>query len=143
LIHLTDSTIQQFAKSSTVAVLLPAADLYMKCAYPPARKLIDAGASVALATDYNPGSCPTQDLALVGLLARLEMKMTLPEVFRAYTIHAAKALGLESEEGTLEVGKKANFICTSADMTDFFYSAGQTPEHQLFIRGNRFLKTGF
>ena len=139
VIHLSEETIRQFSQKSTVAVLLPAADLYMKCPYPAARKLIDAGACVALATDFNPGSCPTQDLSLVGLLARLEMKMTLPEVFKAYTLNAAKALGLEQVEGDLQVGKKANFICTEASLTDFFYSAGNMPEHQLFIRGNRIL----
>lgn len=137
VIHLNDEAITRFAKSKTVAVLLPAADLYMKCAYPQARKLIDAGATVALATDFNPGSCPTQDVSLVGLLARLEMKMTLSEVFKAYTINAAKALGVESSEGSLAVGKKANFICTDAELSDFFYSAGLTPEHQLFIGGNQ------
>lgn len=139
VIHLTDETVEYFARGKTVAVLLPAADLYMKCPYPPARKLIDSGATVALATDYNPGSCPTQDLSLVGLLARLEMKMTLPEVFQAYTINAAKALGIDHEEGSLKVGKRANFICTEADLTDFFYSAGDMPEHELFIRGNKTL----
>ena len=135
VINLNDKLISSFAKSDTVPVLLPMADLYMKCAYPPARQLIDAGATVALATDYNPGSCPSQDLALVGLLARLEMKMTLPEVFKAYTFGAAKALRVHHEEGSLEVGKLANFICTDAELTDFFYSAGHTPEHELFIRG--------
>ena len=134
-IHLTDDLIQKFSKSKTVAVLLPAADLYMKCAYPPARKLLDAGATVALATDFNPGSCPTQDLSLVGLLARLEMKMTLSEVFTAYTSSAAKALGLFEDEGDFSLGKRANFICTAADLADFFYSAGQTPDHSLFICG--------
>ena len=140
VIHLSDEAIQSFGRSHTIPVLLPAADLYMKCPYPKARALIDSGARVALATDYNPGSCPTQDLALVGLLARLEMKMTLPEVFKAYTLHAAAALGIESEEGSIELNKRANFISTYADMTDFFYSAGYTPEHDLFIRGNRFLQ---
>lgn len=135
VINLNDDLIKGFAKSKTVAVLLPLADLYMKCAYPPARKLIDAGACVALSTDFNPGSCPSQDLSLVGLLARLEMKMTLPEVFKAYTFGAAQALGIEAEEGTLEVGKFANFICTDADLTDFFYSAGFVPELDLYIRG--------
>ncbi len=135
VIHLTDETIQYFARNKTVAVLLPAADLYMKCPYPPARNLIDSGATVALATDYNPGSCPTQDLSLVGLLARLEMKMTLPEVFKAYTINAACALGIDHEEGSLAVGKRANFICTDAELSDFFYSAGAMPSHQLFILG--------
>lgn len=140
VIHLNPQLITRFAKSHTVAVLLPAADLYMKCPYPPARALLDAGATVALATDFNPGSCPTQDLSLIGLLARLEMKMSLAEVFKAYTYGAAKALGLESEEGRIEVGKYANFICTDADLSDFFYSAGFTPKHQLFIRGKEILR---
>ena len=135
VINLDENLIKAFAKSKTVAVLLPMADLYMKCAYPPARKLIDAGATVALATDFNPGTCPSQDISLVGLLARLEMKMNLSEVFMAYTHGAACALGIESEEGRLEAGKLANFICTDAELTDFFYSAGSVPEHQLFIRG--------
>lgn len=135
VINLDENLIRTFANSKTVAVLLPLADLYMKCAYPPARKLIDAGACVALSTDFNPGSCPSQDLSLVGLLARLEMKMTLPEVFKAYTLGAARALGVESEEGSLQVGKRANFICTDADLTDFFYSAGFTPALDLYILG--------
>lgn len=148
VIHLSEKTIADFSmkknnlknnlknKTKTVAVLLPTADLYMKCAYPKARALIDGGATVALATDFNPGSCPSQDLMLVGLLARLEMKMTLPEVFLAYTKNAAMALGLEHQQGDLSVGKLANFICTEAYTTDFFYSAGYVPKHELFIRGN-------
>lgn len=142
VINLNNDLIKRFSQCSTVAVLLPAADLYMKCAYPPARKLIDAGATVALATDYNPGTCPTQDLALVGLLARLEMKMTLSEVFKAYTQGAAKALGLFSEEGEIVLGKLANFISTEAELSDFFYSAGVMPQHSLFIRGKK-IKTTF
>lgn len=137
VIHLDENHIQHFARSKTVAVLLPTADLYMKCPYPPARRLLDAGATVALSTDYNPGSCPSQDLSLVGLLARLEMKMSLPEVFKAYTVGAAQALNIQEQEGDLQVGKLANFICTDADISDFFYSAGQMPTHTLFIRGNR------
>lgn len=136
-IHLTDQIIEKWKSQKTVAVLLPVADLYMKCPYPPARKLIDAGVKVALSTDYNPGSSPSQDLMLVGLLARLEMKMTLPEVFKSYTLHAAEALGIEDDEGSLSVGKKANFIVTTSDLTDFFYSAGFIPEHELFIQGEK------
>lgn len=140
VIHVDDKTIAAFQNSKTVAVCLPLADLYMQCTYPPARKLIDAGAKVALATDFNPGSSPSQDLMLAGLLARLEMKMSLPEVFQAYTINAATALGRDHQEGLLEVGKFANFICTEADLTDFFYSAGRVPEHELFIRGYEVLR---
>ncbi len=141
VIELSDQAIKGFGRSATIPVLLPAADLYMKCPYPKARKLIDAGAEVALATDFNPGSCPTQDLMLVGLLARLEMKMTLPEVFRAYTLNASRALGLEHEQGQLLDGQKAQFIVTESALTDFFYSAGKVPTHQLYLNGKKMNKT--
>lgn len=124
VIQLQESQIQKIARSETTAVLLPLADLYMKCAYPPARKLIEAGARVALATDFNPGTCPSQDLATTGLLARLEMKMSLPEVISAYTVGGAFALGQFEKCGSLSSGKAANFVCIDADWTSLFYSAG-------------------
>ena len=127
--------IKKIAMSETTAVLLPAADLYMKCAYPPARALIDAGARVALATDFNPGTSPTQDINLVGLLARLEMKMTLPEVINAYTLGAAYALGKQKQRGSLEVGKDADFLCIDGAWTDLFYSAGSTLVRQVILDG--------
>lgn len=136
VIQLTEAEVRQISTSETTAVLLPMADLYMKCAYPPARKLIDSGARVALATDFNPGSCPSQDLSLVGLLARLEMKMSLPEVIAAYTVGGSHALGLDKEIGSLEVGKSADFISISDEWTSLFYSAGKMPVHKSFFKGN-------
>jgi imidazolonepropionase len=124
VIQLSEKQISGFAKSETTAVLLPMADLYMKCAYPPARELIDAGARVALATDFNPGSCPAQDLSLVGLLARLQMKMSLPEVIAAYTVGSSFALGLQDQVGSLSENKNADIIATPATWRDLFYSAG-------------------
>lgn len=125
VIQINDDVVRKLAASNVTSVLLPAADLYMKCAYPPARKLLDAGARVALATDFNPGTSPTQDLALVGLLARLEMKMTLPEVIAAYTFNAAKALRWEEKLGSLVEGKLADFAVFEEDWDQLFYSAGR------------------
>jgi imidazolonepropionase len=135
VIQLKNREISLIANSQTTAVLLPMADLYMKCAYPPARKLIDAGARVALATDFNPGTCPSQDLNLVGLLARLEMKMTLPEVLSAYTVGASHALNLAASKGSLEAGKDADFICIEDDWTSLFYSAGAKKVTKSFVSG--------
>jgi imidazolonepropionase len=135
LICVDEAQIQKLAKSEVTCVLLPAADLYMKCAYPPARKLIEAGARVALATDFNPGTSPTQDLNLVGLLARLEMKMTLPEVICAYSVSAAHALGLQTETGSLEVGKCADFVCSSDDWQNLFYQIGRSSITHVFQNG--------
>lgn len=125
VIRVNAQDIRQLAKSDVTAVLLPAADLYMKCPYPPARKMIDAGVRVAVATDFNPGSSPTQEISLVGLLARTEMKMSLPEVIAAYTWNAAKALDYEDRLGSLELGKWAELACFDLDWDHLFYSVGK------------------
>lgn len=136
VIQIGAEEIQQFAKSETTAVLLPMADLYMKCAYPPARKLIDAGARVALATDFNPGSCPSQDIQLVGLLARLHMQMTLPEIISAWTVGASHALGL-GEVGCLKSGFSADLQVIDTDWEGLFYQAGMNPTSDVFVQGLR------
>lgn len=133
VIQLSEGEIQKMAKSEVTGVLLPLADLYMKCAYPPARRLIEAGARVALASDFNPGSCPSQDVMMVGLLARLEMKMSLPEVIVAYTLGAAWALDLEKKLGSIEVGKKACFAILDGEMEDLFYSSTSNPISERFF----------
>ena len=137
VIQIEEKQIELLAKSETTAVLLPMADLYMKCAYPPARRLINSGVRVALATDFNPGSCPSQDLALVGLLARLEMKMTLPEVIAAYTVGASFALGLADKVGSLGLQKSADFFSIDADWTSLFYTAGGLQIEKSFLRGQQ------
>lgn len=135
LLQIQDDQIAKLARSEVSCVLLPTSDLYMRCAFPPARKLIEAGARVVLATDFNPGSSPSQDLALTGLLARLEMKMTLPEVISAYTVGAAHALNLQKEVGSLSVGKSADFLCTDFSWQNLFYSAGQMRAQRVYRAG--------
>lgn len=134
VIQLGPVEIQRLAQSETVAMLLPLADLYMKCEYPPARELIDHGACVALATDYNPGSCPSMDLSLVGLLARLYMKMSLPEVIAAWTVGAAKALALR-DRGSLQAGFRADLQVIDLDWRGLFYQTGTSPVTQAFVGG--------
>ncbi|MEY4616256.1 MAG: hypothetical protein RJB66_1216 [Pseudomonadota bacterium] len=136
VIQIGPEEIQLFAKSETTAVLLPMADLYMKCDYPPARKLIDAGARVALATDFNPGSCPSQDIQLVGLLARLHMQMSLPEIIAAWTVGGAHALGLD-DVGCLRKGFSADLQIIETDWQGLFYQAGKNPTMEVFVRGLR------
>ena len=132
-----DSEIQALAKSETTAVLLPTAEKYIHIPYPPARKLIDANCRVALASDFNPGSSPTQDLSFVGVLARLDLKMSLVETFVGYTLNAAYALGLEKDLGSIEEGKLADFYTSDADIEDFFYGVGQHPVETVFSRGKK------
>ena len=109
LLKISDKSIKKLAKSNTVAVLLPGTAFYLKAPYAPARKLIDAGAAVALSTDFNPGTCMTLSLPVIMTISALYMGMTKAEIFAAVTYNGAKALGLSDQKGTLEVGKSSDF----------------------------------
>lgn len=136
-LRLQDAEILSLGQSSTTCVLLPGSDFYLHLPYPPARRLIEAGARVALGTDYNPGTCPTQDISLIGVLARLEMKMTLPEVIVGFTLNAAHALSLSDELGSIEVGKTADFVCLNEPIESLFYQVGHHPVTSLWRSGRR------
>ena len=142
VVNASKEDINALANSDVTSVLLPTADHYLKINYPPARQMLDRGVRVALATDFNPGSSPTQDIAFAGLLARMQMHMTLPEVFVAYTLGAAYALGEESEAGTLSVGKRADFFTSTSELQGFFYSVGHTPVAQVYREGKSIWRTG-
>lgn len=135
LVQLGSKEIAALAKSEVTCVLLPSSDLYMNCAYPKAREMIDAGARVALSTDFNPGTAPSQDVALVGVLARVHMKMSLAETLVAYTVGAAHALGLGSDIGSLEVGKSCDFNVLTGGLEELFLDVGQMPIARTFCQG--------
>jgi imidazolonepropionase len=104
------------AKGETVATLLPGANYFLATKkYPPARKLIDAGAAVALATDYNPGTSPTISMPMVLSLACTQMRMTVEESLTAATINGACALELDARKGSVEVGKDADLAFFELD----------------------------
>lgn len=113
LLKVSEKGIQSLAKSNTVAVLLPGTAFFLKAPYAPARKLIDAGAAVALATDFNPGTCMTTSLPLMMTLAALYMEMSMAEIFAAVTYNGAKAIGSEGQLGIIEAGKKCFPIATN------------------------------
>jgi imidazolonepropionase len=135
LVQLGSREIGELASSDVVCVLLPSADLYMDCSYPKAREMIDAGAIVALSTDFNPGTAPSQDVALVGILARVRMKMTLAETLVAYTVGASRALGLEKQIGSIEVGKSCDFNVLSGSLDELFLDVGHMPIARTFCQG--------
>lgn len=108
LMVITDSGIEALAKGGVIADLLPATSFNLRHEYAPARKILDAGVQVALSTDYNPGSCPSENLQFVMQIGAAHLKMTTEEVFKAVTINGAKAVCREKEIGSLEVGKQAD-----------------------------------
>ncbi len=106
-----DSDIESLRQAGTVATLLPGATFNLGLTrYPPARRLIDAGVPVALATDFNPGSCFTLNMQLILSIACSQMKMTPAEAITAATINGAHALGLSDKLGSLEEGKQADIV---------------------------------
>jgi imidazolonepropionase len=107
--HVSDEDIARLAKSETVATFVPGANYFLGLEkYPPARKFIDAGVPVALATDYNPGSSPTASMPFVMSLACTHMKMSPAEVVAAATINGACALRVQDRKGSIEPGKDAD-----------------------------------
>src|SRR5713101_1590794 len=121
--HLDDGDISFLARSNTVATLVPGANYFLGLRkYPPARKLIDAGAAVALATDYNPGSSPTASMPFVLSLACTQMKMSPAEAISAATINGAWALRLQERKGSIEAGKDADLaVFDVADYREIAY----------------------
>ncbi|HEV8659814.1 MAG TPA: imidazolonepropionase [Thermoanaerobaculia bacterium] len=115
LMYISDRGIDALARSGTVANLLPATSFFlMSDRYAPARKLIDAGAIVAVSTDCNPGSSMTESMPMAIQLATLQMKMTVEESITAATLNGAQSLRLAHEIGSIERGKRADFILLDA-----------------------------
>ena len=107
-----DEAIQTLANSNTIGTLLPTAAFFLRMPFQPARKLIDAGCAIALATDFNPGSSPSGNMNLVVAMSCIQMKMLPEEAINAATINGAYAMELQDELGSITVGKKANLIFT-------------------------------
>ena len=107
--HVSDADIERLAKADTVATLVPGAIYFLGLkTYPDARRLIDSGVPVALATDYNPGTSPTISMPMAMSLACTHMKMSPAEAISAATINGAWALQLADRKGSIEAGKDAD-----------------------------------
>lgn len=114
LLRASEEGIQEMAEKGVIAVLLPGTAFFLMAEPANARKMIEAGVAVALSTDRNPGSSPTESLPFIMNLACLTMKMTPEEVLAACTINAAHAINRAHEIGSIEVGKKADLILFDA-----------------------------
>ena len=109
--HVSDDQLDAMAEAPTVAALLPGAAFYMlRDDYPNARRMIERGVPVAIATDFNPGSCPCYSMQMIISLAVLKLKMTAAEALTAATINAAHAIGRGDRVGSIEVGKQADLL---------------------------------
>jgi imidazolonepropionase len=132
-----DAAIQCLAGSNTIGTLLPGAAFFLRMNYPPVRQMINAGAALALASDYNPGSCPSGNMNLVIALACIQMRMLPEEAINAATINGAFAMELEKELGSIAEGKRANLIFTKPidNIKLLPYSFGENLIDKVMING--------
>ncbi|MCE5252945.1 MAG: imidazolonepropionase [Actinomycetia bacterium] len=145
--HISEAGIAALAaaegpKRVPVAVLLPGATFFLgEGGYAPARRLLEAGARVALSTDLNPGSSPTSNLWLMATMGCSQLRMSAEEVIRAITIEAAAALALDDEVGSLEVGKKADIlILEETRHVEIPYRYGMNPVWRVYKEGRLVVK---
>ncbi|MGD6802197.1 imidazolonepropionase [Rossellomorea vietnamensis] len=111
LVGASDKGIEMLGTSETIAVLLPGTCFYLnKDSYAKAREMIEAGAAVALSTDFNPGSSPTENLQLIMNLAALKMKMTPEEIWNSVTVNAAYAINRGESAGRMAIGRQADIV---------------------------------
>lgn len=132
-----DAEIEALKGGDTMPTLLPAAAFFIGMHYQPARKMIDAGLPVCLATDYNPGSCPSGNVPLLLTIACTQLKMTPEEAINAVTINGAAAMELENDLGTIAKGKIANLIITKkmTSLAHIPYDFGNNPVENMILRG--------
>ena len=125
LLKASDEAVKMLSSSNTVATLLPATAFCLKEEYARGRYMIDSGCAVALATDFNPGSCFTNSIPLIIALAALYMNMSVEEIITALTINGAAAVGRSETIGSIEKGKKADIIILEYPSIHFLpYHAG-------------------
>jgi imidazolonepropionase len=136
LLCVSDQGMAALAGAETVATLLPGTAFFLGLDFAPARRLIERGAAVALASDCNPGTCPTENLPLVGAIACARMGMLPGEVVTALTLNAAAALGRGERIGSLAVGKQADLIvCSVPHYRHLFYHFGVNHVWRVLKRG--------
>ena len=135
----TDEDIMVLKKSDTMPVALPACSYFIGIPYTPARKMMDAGLPLALATDFNPGTTPSGNMNFVVATACIKMKMTPEEAINAATINGAYAMGISESHGSITKGKKANIII-SKPVASFYqlpYEFGSNLIDEVIIEGKR------
>ncbi len=138
LMILNHRDIQKLKSHRVIPVILPGTSFFLGARYfAPARKLWDAGLSVAIASDFNPGTNPTLNLPLCGTLAAVHQGLNLEEVLTAQTYHAALALGLK-DRGCLEAGMRADFVELDAEsFEEMYYSYGTSRLGSVYICGKK------
>ncbi|MGY3715130.1 imidazolonepropionase [Sutcliffiella cohnii] len=144
LIAASERAVKELGNSEVIAVLLPGTTFYLnKEGYARGREMIDNGAAVALATDFNPGSSPTENIQLIMNLAMLKLKLTPEEIWNAVTINSAHAINRGSSAGALKVGRKANVVVWNAPNYIYVpYHYGVNHTNTVYLNGEEVARGG-
>lgn len=136
--NIGDEEITLLNKSETMPVALPGAAFFLNLPFTPARRIIDAGLPLAIASDYNPGSAPSGNMPLMVSIACIKMRMTPEEAINAATINTAYTLGLSQTHGTITIGKIANLFITHpiSSVASLPYNFGSNPVARVILNGN-------
>ncbi|WP_179334761.1 imidazolonepropionase [Winogradskyella costae] len=135
--ELSDKDIEALKGSDTIPVALPGCSYFISIPYTPARRLIDAGLPLAIATDYNPGTAPSGNMNFVVSAACVKLKLTPEEAINAATVNGAYAMGISNMYGSITRGKKANLIITRPmnHYSEIPYAFAHNPVEQVIING--------
>lgn len=141
LMVISDSDIDLLSQSKTVANILPCTSFYLNQEFAPVRKMIDSGCIIAISSDYNPGSCPSENYQLVMQMAANKLRMTPQEVLVASTINPAYSLGLKEKIGTISKGKDADIVILDANNFEYtLYHFGVNHTKDVFKNGKLVVK---
>jgi len=138
--YLGDDEIIALLPSSTMPVILPGAAFFLSLPNPPAKKMIQAGLPLAIASDYNPGSSPSGNMNLMNAIACIQYGLTPEQTINASTVNGAYAMGLLNNYGSITIGKKANFVITKEipSLAYLPYAFGSNLIEQVYIHGKLF-----
>ena len=144
LMAVSEEGIEAMAKSGTVAVLLPATSFFlMSKVYAPAKRMLEKGVKVAISTDYNPGSSPTENIQMAMWMACFKMGLSPLDIIRGVTINAACAINREKTVGSLEVGKKADILVFNSMSVEYLmYKFGSNLISQVWKDGRLVVEDG-
>ena len=139
---LPENEIQYLKDSDTIPVALPGCSFFLNIDFTPARKILENGLPLVIASDFNPGSAPSFNMSFINSLACIKMGLLPEEAFNASTYNAAFALELEDQVGSISKGKRANFIVAKEgkNLNSISYNFATDWIDQVYVNGNAYVK---
>ncbi len=140
LLFVSENSLDAMKKSGTIATLLPGTSYFIRMPFAPAKKIIEKGIPIALASDFNPGSCFTENMQIILSLAVINLGLNCQQAMVASTLNGAYSLGISHKIGTIEPGKDATFaILDCLSYLDMFYHFGINHIESVWVKGEKFI----